>query len=60
MQLSSGAWSLFVTPSICEYADHLTGLVDLPSETLMVAVLLISLPESYSPLIVSLNTHPIV
>ena len=46
------------TASIREYADHLTGLGDSPSETLMVAVLLISLPESYSPLIVSLDTHP--
>ena len=44
--------------SIREYADRLTGLGDSPSETLMVAVLLISLPESYSPLIVSLDTHP--
>ena len=47
-----------IQASICEYADRLTGLGDSPSETLMVAVLLISLPESYSPLIVSLNTHP--
>ena len=46
------------TASIRKYADHLTGLGDSPSETLMVAVLLISLPESYSPLIVSLDTHP--
>jgi hypothetical protein len=44
--------------SIREYADRLTGLGDSPSETLMVAVLLFSLPESYSPLIVSLDTHP--
>ena len=44
--------------SICEHADCLTGLGDLPSETLMVTILLISLPESYSPLIVSLDTHP--
>ena len=44
--------------SIREYADRLTGLGDSPSETLMVAVLLISLPETYSPLIVSLDTHP--
>ena len=44
--------------SIREYADRLTGLGDPPSETLMVAVLLISLLESYSPLIVSLDTHP--
>ena len=41
--------------SIREYADRLTGLGDSPSETLMVAVLLISLPESYGPLIVSLD-----
>jgi hypothetical protein len=41
-----------------EHADRLTGLGDPPSETLMVAVLLSSLPESYSPLIVSLDTHP--
>lgn len=44
--------------SIRELADRLTGLGDSPSESLMVAVLLFSLPESYSPLIVSLDTHP--
>jgi hypothetical protein len=44
--------------SIREYADRLTGLGDSPSESLMVAVLLFSLPESYGPLIVSLDTHP--
>jgi hypothetical protein len=44
--------------SIREHADRLTGLGDSPSETLMVAVLLSSLPESYGPLIVSLDTHP--
>ena len=46
------------TASIYEYADRLTGLGDSPSETLMVTVLLISLLESYSPLIVSLDPHP--
>ena len=46
------------TASIHEHADHLTGLGDSPSETLMVTVLLISLPEPYSPLIISLDTHP--
>ena len=44
--------------SLQEYADHLTGLGDSPLETLMVTVLLISLQESYTPLIISLNTHP--
>ena len=44
--------------SIYEYANRLTRLGDSPLETLMVAVLLISLPESYSPLIVSFDTHP--
>lgn len=44
--------------SIREHADRLTGLGDSPSETLMVAVLLSSLPESYGPLVVSLDTHP--
>ena len=43
------------TASIHEHADCLTGLGDSPSETLMVTVLLISLPEPYSPLIISLD-----
>jgi gag-polypeptide of LTR copia-type/Zinc knuckle len=44
--------------SIHEHADRLTGLGDSPSETLMVAVLLLSLPESFGSLVVSLDTHP--
>ena len=42
--------------SLWEYADRVTGLGDSPSETLMVTVLLISLPKTYSPLIVSTLT----
>lgn len=42
---------------IRELADRLTGLGDKPSEALMVSVLMLSLPESYSTLIVSLDTH---
>ena len=42
---------------IQELADRLTGLGDGPSETLLVSVLMLSLPESYSSLIISLNTH---
>jgi hypothetical protein len=42
---------------IRELADRLTGLGDGPSETLMVSVLMLSLPESYSTLIISLDTH---
>ena len=42
--------------SLWEYADCVTGLGDSPSETLMVTVLLISLPKTYSPLIVSTLT----
>ena len=45
------------TSVICELAGKLTGLRDGPSETLMVSVLMLSPPESYSTLIVSLNTH---
>jgi len=41
-----------------ELADRLLGLGDGPSETLMVAVLMLSLPESYNSLIVSLDSHP--
>lgn len=44
--------------SIREIADRLTGLGDGPSETLMVAVLLLSLPESYGSLVISLDSHP--
>ena len=42
---------------IRELADRLTGLGDEPSEALMVSVLMLSLPESYSTIIVSLDTH---
>ena len=42
---------------IRELADRLTGLGDGPSETLMVSVLMLLLPESYSTLIISLDTH---
>ena len=45
------------TSVIRELADRLTGLGDGPSETLMVSVLMLSLPESYSTLIISLDTH---
>ncbi|RDB24314.1 hypothetical protein Hypma_008360 [Hypsizygus marmoreus] len=40
-----------------ELADRLTFLDDGPSESLMVAVLMLSLPESYNSLIVSLDSH---
>lgn len=39
-------------------ADRLEGLGDGPSEILMVSILMMSLPLSYSPLIVSLDSHP--
>ena len=42
---------------IRKLADRLTGLGNGPLETLMVSVLMLSLPESYSTLIVSLDTH---
>jgi hypothetical protein len=42
---------------IRELADRLTGLGDEPSEALMVSVLMLSLPESYSTIIISLDTH---
>ena len=42
---------------IRELADRLTGLGDGLSETLLVSVLMLSLPESYSSLIISLDTH---
>jgi gag-polypeptide of LTR copia-type/Zinc knuckle len=42
---------------IRELADRLTGLGDGPSETLMVSVLMLSLPKSYGTLIISLDTH---
>jgi gag-polypeptide of LTR copia-type/Zinc knuckle len=42
---------------IRELADRLTGLGDGPSETLMVSVLMLSLPESYGTLVISLDTH---
>jgi len=44
--------------TIREIADRLTGLRDSPSETLLVAVLMLSLPDSYNSLIISLDTHP--
>ena len=45
------------TSVIWELTDRFTGLGDGPSETLLVSVLMLSLPESYSSLIISLNTH---
>jgi gag-polypeptide of LTR copia-type len=58
LKKSEGATVQAHAASIREHADRLTGLGDSPSETLKVAVLLSSLPESYSPPIVSLDTHP--
>ena len=43
--------------SIHELADHLAGLGDLPSDSLLVSVLMLSLPPSYSSLVISLNSH---
>ena len=43
--------------AICELADHLTGLDDTPSNSLLVATLMLSLLESYSSLIISLDSH---
>lgn len=43
--------------AICELADSLTGLDDTPSNSLLVATLVLSLPESYSSLIISLDSH---
>lgn len=43
--------------AIRELADHLTGLDDTPSDSLLVAALMLSLPESYSSLIISLDSH---
>ena len=45
------------TGVIRELADRLTGLGDEPSEALMVSVLMLSLPQSYSTIIISLDTH---
>jgi hypothetical protein len=42
---------------IRELADKLTSLGDGPSETFLVSVLMLSLPESYSTLVISLDTH---
>jgi len=43
--------------AIREVADRLTGLGDEPSEALMVAVLMLSLPVSYGALVISLDSH---
>src|ERR1700730_235741 len=43
--------------TIREVTERLTGLGDKPSEALMVAVLMLSLPESYGALIVSYGLH---
>ena len=43
--------------AIREVTDRLTGLGDKPSEALMVAVPMLSLPESYGALIISLDSH---
>jgi len=40
-----------------EIADHLVGLGDKPSDMLLVAILMLSLPPSYSSLIISLDSH---
>ncbi|KAF8195066.1 hypothetical protein BJ912DRAFT_923947 [Pholiota molesta] len=42
---------------IRELADRLTHLDDTPSDSLLVAVLMLSLPSSYSSLIISLDSH---
>ncbi|PPQ86127.1 hypothetical protein CVT25_002763 [Psilocybe cyanescens] len=42
---------------IRELADRLTGLGDPPSDSLLVAVLMLSLPDSYSSLVISLDSH---
>lgn len=43
--------------TIREIADRLTGLGDKPSDTLLVAILMLSLPPSYSSLVISLDSH---
>ena len=43
--------------AIRELADRLTGLDDTPSNSLLVATLMLSLLESYSSLVISLNSH---
>lgn len=43
--------------SIRELADRLTGLGDTPSDSLLVSVLMLSLPPSYSSLVISLDSH---
>ena len=43
--------------AIHELADRLTGLDDTPSDSLLVATLMLSLPESYSSLVISLDSH---
>lgn len=43
--------------SIRELADRLTGLGDEPSDSLLVSVLMLSLPPSYSSLVISLDSH---
>ena len=45
------------TGIIRELSDRLTGLGDEASEALMVSVLMLSLPQSYSTIIISLDTH---
>ena len=43
--------------AIHELADCLTGLDNTPSDSLLVATLMLSLPESYSSLVISLDSH---
>src|SRR5277367_4072493 len=43
--------------TIRELADRLTGLGDTPSDSLLVSVLMLSLPDSYSSLVISLDSH---
>jgi gag-polypeptide of LTR copia-type/Zinc knuckle len=43
--------------SVRELADRLAGLGDSPSDSLLVSVLMLSLPPSYSSLVISLDSH---